>query len=83
MSPVICRCPQCSTDPLPTWTPAWRTETEARWLLKQPLEFRREYLAKKLVLPRAESLKAEMIRLHGAAQAAAKALEAKRSSPTC
>lgn len=59
-----CRCPQCSPEPLPTWTPAWRLECEARWLLAQPLAARRDYLAMPLVQGRSAALKAEMTRLH-------------------
>ena len=41
-----CRCEQCTDDPAPTWTEAWRLECEARAVLKMPTrEARRDYLA--------------------------------------
>lgn len=60
-----CKCPQCSQTPSRTWTPAWRLECEARWLLGLTLDARREHLAHPLVQARAEALKAEILLLHG------------------
>ena len=67
---MTCMCPQCSATPLPTWTPEWRLECEARWLLGKPIWVRKEYLDKPAVAQRAEVLKGEMLRLHRAAGAA-------------
>lgn len=58
-----CKCPMCSPSPWPTWTPQYRLECEARWLLAQPLAYRREHLTN-IDPRRAEALKAEMLRLH-------------------
>lgn len=59
-----CLCPMCCATPSPTWTPQWRLECEARWLLGKPLAYRRDYLAQPAVLRRADALMAEMLRLH-------------------
>lgn len=63
-----CLCPMCSPTPSPTWTPQYRLECEARWLLGRPLSARQEYLGK-IDPGRAETLKAEMLRLHRAGRA--------------
>lgn len=59
-----CKCPMCCATPSPTWTPSWRLECEARWLLAQPLAYRRAHLDKPAVQARAEDLRQIMTRLH-------------------
>lgn len=63
-----CLCPSCVSEPSPTYLPAWRLETEARFLLKLPLEKRREYLEAKPVQARRAELQAEMKRQHALKQ---------------
>lgn len=58
-----CLCPMCCATPSPTWTPQWRLECEARWLLARTLTVRRDYLDA-IDPARAAELKAEMLRLH-------------------
>lgn len=58
----LCRCPACSDDPLPTHTPEYRLQCEARELLRWPLKARQEYLQAKAVSERRAELEAEMTR---------------------
>jgi len=62
---MSCRCPSCSADPLPTWTPEWRLECEARALLAVPPRQRRLLLADPARAKRREALEQEMLRLWG------------------
>ena len=45
-----------------TWSQAFRLECEARYLLRQPLAFRQEYLKHPNVAGRRTALEAEMTR---------------------
>ena len=63
-----CLCPCCASAPSPTYLPAFRLETEARYLLTLPLAQRREYLAAKPVQARRAELQAEMTRQWQAAR---------------
>lgn len=38
-----CQCPSCTRTPAPTYSEAWRRETEARWCLTQPRQARQAY----------------------------------------
>lgn len=57
-----CRCPDCSPDALPTWTPAHRLACEAKLLLRMPLAQRRMELAVPARAQRRQALEAEMKR---------------------
>lgn len=59
---MICRCPACTPDPAPTWTPEYRLECEARHLLRLPLAERRQALAAPARAARRLALEAEMRR---------------------
>jgi hypothetical protein len=41
-----CKCPNCVSDPLPTYLPSWRLECEARELMKWPVSKRLAFLDK-------------------------------------
>ena len=65
---MICRCPQCSPDPLPTWTLEFRLQCEARYLLAMSLYRRREELANKHRAKRRQALEDELNRQWTAAR---------------
>lgn len=57
-----CLCPSCTTTPSPTWTPAFRLECEARYLLGMPLRIRQDALKHPARAMRRAELEAEMKR---------------------
>ena len=58
-----CRCEKCDPlDFLPQHSQSFRLETEARHLLRLPLQARTDYLAHKGVEPRLPELMAEIAR---------------------
>jgi hypothetical protein len=59
---TTCLCPNCSSDPLPSYMPDFRMECEARYLLAMPLEQRREELGSKWRVARRQALEDELNR---------------------
>lgn len=63
-----CSCQRCSATPKPSYSPEFRLQAEARYLLSMSLAQRREYLQAKPVQGRVVALKAEMTRQFEAAR---------------
>lgn len=66
-----CQCPQCCKTPAKTWTPAWRLECEARFVMRMAAWQQRDYLAQPLVQGRAADLRKAMDKLQAKRRAAA------------
>ena len=59
---TACRCPSCSSTPAYTWTPEYRLQCEARYLLNMPLRERQDALKHPARALRRADLEAEMKR---------------------
>lgn len=65
-----CLCPSCSETPAHTWTPEFRLECEARYLLGLPLKVRQDALIHPARSMRRKSLEDEIKRQWAESRAA-------------